>query len=469
MKSIRSLLLGRLLAGGLVLLGAAGLTLHWAIARELHREFDDGLLLSAQSLRAFVEQKDDQVEVDSDVDDISEFHSSRDAAIFLLADSRGLPLKASPSLDGLSFSPPAATLDRPLFFESDLPGSRKLRCVTLRFQATLDEANSPDQHGDEVTLTVGRNRQPLEATLSKLRQFLALTGAATLVTFTTLLWWGVRRGLAPLDHLVAEIAAVDATSLAIRLSPAALPLELQPIAGRLNQLLERLGKAFDREKRFTADVAHELRTPLAEMRTLAEVNLIAPLQTPQENAANWQEVAAISLRMESLAVRLLELARAEQSQWEIQPASIVPAVALSATWTRFAALAAERQITLSAELPADLRLHTDPVLFDTILTNLVGNAIHHASRSSSLEVTHHGHTLRFRNRADDLRPADLPLLFERFWKKDDSRRDARRHGLGLSLARELATLLGGSLTARLTTGPCVEFVWEFPQEAFGPV
>ena len=139
------------------------------------------------------------------------------------------------------------------------------------------------------------------------------------------------------------MATVDAGSLATRFQVASLPAELQPIVVRLNELLARLESAFARQRRFTATAAHELRTPLTELRALAEVNLTTP-GNATENEQSWRDALETTLRMESLALRLLDLTRAEDGALVLQCSTVSLAQAFAAAWRPWSGRAAERQI-----------------------------------------------------------------------------------------------------------------------------
>ena len=177
-----------------------------------------------------------------------------------------------------------------------------------------------------------RDSAPLEHTLRGIRASLLAVGGCALAAMAALVPWSVQRGLRPLIRLRREVATVHAGSLATRFSVLSLPAELQPIASGLNDLLARLEGAFLREQRFTATAAHELRTPLAELRALAEVNLTTPA-TVAEQVESWRDALQATLRMQTLAARLLDLARVEGSRtllstrWKID----LPA-AVSETW-----------------------------------------------------------------------------------------------------------------------------------------
>jgi signal transduction histidine kinase len=200
------------------------------------------------------------------------------------------------------------------------------------------------------------------------------------------------------------------------------------------------------------------------LRALAEVNLSTPA-TEEERAESWRDALAATRRMEAVALRLLELARAEDPAAVVRRERVELAAALGEAWRPWAARAGERRIAARLELPAGLTVSADPVLLGVVLGNLCANAAEHAPAGTAFRVTSardpDGIALLFENRAGDLGEADLPRLFERFWKKDAARADGRHHGLGLALAAEFAALLGGALTARLRDGD-IEFALRLP-------
>jgi signal transduction histidine kinase len=463
MKSLKAKLILRLLLGALLLLAVAGSVFHWRMKRALAAEFDGALRLTAQSLQVFIEEEKHELEMDSDVDDMQQFDRERGSAVFLLTQPDGKEIKRSKSLGDQTLPVKGGSWDDPAVFDAKLRDGRRLRCmgVFLEVEAHHDQRKTPKK--SRALLVVGRDRTSMEKTLRGARDALLIAGAATLASLAGLVYWGVRKGLRPLDQLVGDLSRVDQESLATRFPVHPLPTELQPIALRLNELLERLESAFDREKRFTANVAHELRTPLAELRVLADMSVMIPATSAHEVAGRWEDVAAVTTRMESLALRLLELARSENPGKTIRLEPIRIASLLHSVWDRVSALAgAEETITLQADLPADLEIHADPVLMDMILVNLMGNAAQHAIPHSLFRIHAEGRAIHFINRADGLEKEDVPRLFERFWKKDASRTDGNRHGLGLALAAEAAALMGGSLDARLREEGGLEFVLVLP-------
>jgi signal transduction histidine kinase len=464
MKSLRAQLTLRLLAGGILLLVAAGALLHWQMRRALTAEFDASLMATFRAMAMLIEQTGGHISIDLTGADVSQLEEPHGNVVFLLNSVDGREIARSQSLGNADLLSPSGSINAPAFFNTKLPDGRFMRSAGVRITPPYeDETPRPPQV--DALLTVGLDRAPLDRALAAIRTCLALVGASALAALGALVYFGVRAGLAPLDRLGASVAAVDANSLATRFPVAPLPAELQPIVVRLNELLARLESAFARERRFTASAAHELRTPLAELRALAEVNLTTPASAT-ESEQSWRDALETTLRMESLALRLLDLTRAEDSALALRRSTVSLAHAFAAAWQPWEGRAAEREIEPRIALPPGLGAEADPTLLAVILGNLCGNAVEHSPPGSPVTVrgerTRDGVSMHFANQTKELAAADLPHLFERFWRKDCARTDSRHHGLGLALAAEFAALLGGKLSAELAGNGSVTFTLWLP-------
>jgi len=464
MKSLRARLTLRLLAGGALLLSGAGAALHWQIRQGLTAEFDEVLHTAAQSLATATELHDGRLKLDLPDEQMPDYGHDGGPEYLVLRDTDGREVQRSRSLGAGSLAEGSGIPKGHTVFDTTLPNGRTVRCFRLKFLPQMEEEDE-GEHGTknpvpirEATIVVARDRGPLDQQLAKLRTSLLLVGGGALAALALLVRWIVRDAMAPVSHFSETVAAVDARTLSSRISADPLPIELHPIAARLNELLSRLESAFTRERRFTATAAHELRTPLAELRSVAEVNLANP-PNKAEATQSWRDILSATLRMESLSLALLDLARAENTDAVIHRKQVALWDAVTSAWQPNAMRAAERSLTFSVTIPSGLSVQTDPVFLCVILGNLCGNAAEHAPRSSSITVfakRHNGTvTLAFRNPAGALSEEDLPHLFERFWRKDASRAESRHHGLGLALATEFTTILGGNLIARIEAGDVV--------------
>ena len=467
MNSLRARLMRHLLVGGVVLLGVAGVALHWQVKRALTAEFDASLRVALQSLATLTElELDGSIAIEGGAENLAEFNKADAPQVFVLGSADRREIARSRSLGGDPLAVRAGAAGQPEFFDATFRNGTSLRCAGIRFQPRLEEENQIVRGPrPEAVLVLGREFGTVERSLAALRTALVLTGAATIAVLACIVGWGVRRGLEPVRQLGDAVASVDAASLSTRFAKEPLPDELRPIAQRLNDLLARLELSFARERRFTATAAHELRTPLAELRTLAEVNLATP-SSEGERIESWKDALATTRRMESLALHLLELTRAEDTQRVVQKVRVPLADAVAAAWKPHAEQARTRGISPSAFVAPEIAVSSDPVLLGVLLGNLCGNAADHARADSVFTVVAERAkdtvAIRFRNRADALAEKDVAHLFERFWTKDEARTDAEHHGLGLSVAHDFAKLLGGSLSARLHDGGELELTLTLP-------
>jgi len=223
-------------------------------------------------------------------------------------------------------------------------------------------------------------------------------------------------------------------------------------AGVTAWLMARVQAGMARERRFTADVSHELRTPLAGLRTLLEVSTRSP--RPEDAAS----ALAIVVQMCTLVENLLMLARLDAHQIEIARDPVRLRSLVDECWRPYAAAAAARGITIENQLPDDATATTDRDKLRIILGNLLSNAAEYtedrgwiriaAPPGALLEVADSGPRI-----------ADPEKIFERMWRGDAARSATGIHcGIGLSLARSLAGVLGLALTCRSGADGSVRFV-----------
>lgn len=274
----------------------------------------------------------------------------------------------------------------------------------------------------------------------------------------------VRRGLKPLEAATAAARAVSPEHPARALPLAGLPAEIRPLGERINELLEGLADSLERERRFSADLAHELRTPLAEIRALAEVSADARHDAPQLRRF-IEQIRSAAVGMQGVIESLLAVARADRMAVRnaLEPLQVAPAV--QARIERLRVTNAVGPGRIGARVPADAWIQSDPRLFDALLLNLLSNAVQHGDPREPIEVDWltppGGAALRVRNLAPHLSPQDLPHLTERFWRRAARDTDAAAAGLGLGLwvvaglCRVLDLSLSFDLDAQQRLSVCV--------------
>lgn len=462
MKSLRGRLTVWLLAGIGLLLAAGGLLLDRVLSARLLREHDATLLDEARSLVNLTELKDGRVWLEFSDELLPEFAAAKDPSYFEIWLGDGSVVERSRSLGTRHLARTGGALDQPLLRDLTLPDGRRGRRAEISFhpRAEIEEDQkqqapvpaTPPNTSPVVTLAVAQSREDLDALLASLRVTLALVILALLAGTAVLVKAVVALGLAPLDGLANRLEEMDAESLGETLEVEGSPAELVPVVQHLNGLLARLDASFARERSFSANLAHELRTPLAELRTVVEVALKWP-DDPSSWEASLAEIRGIGLQMEKVVVNLLALARCDARQQTVERSEVPLRELAAGCWTAVAAEAGEKGMDLDLDIPAGMTVRTDREKLALILANLFSNAVAHGTPGKPVACAASGaFTLRIGNRTERLTPDDLPRIFDRFWRKDPARSGGRHNGLGLALVAALCDLLEIEKEAHLCDG-----------------
>ncbi len=466
MISIR-LRLTRSLVLALFAVFLAGLSaLYFAVRSEFIESFDQALVTEARAISTLVTVHDDGTVALAFSDRfLRGFDDDVASDFYQLWDADGKTLARSESLEDRPDLPAkTGSMQKPKYFFLELPDGKRGRGVGVTFEPR------PAVKGTKVTvrpltLIVAAHSGRLD---EELRELLVETGgwAAVLLLIVGLLVpWLLHRGLKPLDRLAGEVAAVDARTLDTRFAMGGLPRELAPFATTLNALMARLEASFERERRVSAAMAHELRTPIAELRTLAESVLRWPDSRPPSTDADTLDIAK---QMEAIVTRMLALARSESGQLTATREPVDPAERVQRAWQSLGRTAAARGTRAEIDV-ASAQVEADPALLHSILVNLLENAIEYGPLDGTIRVTGTAgagaYRLAIANEAPDLTPADTAHLFERFWRKEAARSGGVHMGLGLALVREFARAMGWEVHARLDPPQTLEITLQAPLRA----
>ncbi len=461
--SIRRRLQVSLTVGIGLLLGACGVVLDGAMRRHLAAEFDATLGAKLRALASLTEQENGQIEFDYVPGSMPEFDEDngsgppREYFQFWLDDgSMLLRSNSLPADVDLPVRP--SDLDAMHWVDAVLPDGRAGRVAQLAYfpNSTPDpgddedsvEASGASAPERALVLVLARGRESLAALLTTTRAAIAGMVALTLLASFAFVTWALIRGLKPLVSIAREVENIDAHDLAHRFDPTTAPRELAPVAERLNELLQRLEAAFQRERRFSGNVAHELRTPIAELRSLAAVGRRWP-DDRDAVVGYFGDVGAVASRMESCIRDLMLLARCEAGVEHTKADAVALPSMIHTVWSRFEEAATRRELRFAAELPADLQLYIDRGKLELVLTNLLHNAVSHSRPGTVVHVTathvQSAGGRRFRleitNHSEQAIGADLDRVTEPFWRADPARSPGEHAGLGLALVAALCRLL----------------------------
>jgi signal transduction histidine kinase len=300
--------------------------------------------------------------------------------------------------------------------------------------------------------------------------FIALVSLLLVLATGWLAFWGIRRGLSPLQALAQQAGGVSAHSWQLQPPQEAQEIEeLRPLTDAMTQMLGRLERSFVQQREFLGNASHELKTPVAVLKSSLQSLLQRP-RSPEEYRAGLQASMQDLDRLEQLLQWMLRLARAEQraqdgGRRELELIDINSTCEEAVERIRSLADSHKTSIQLVTDGPVPFR--ADPEDLQLVWTNLLENAVRYSPEGASVEiaVTHDEQhaTVMFQDHGKGISAADLPHIFERFYRGDPSRtRATGGSGLGLAIAKALVETYGGSIAAESTPGEGTRMTVEFP-------
>jgi two-component system, OmpR family, sensor kinase len=414
-------------------LAATGAFLYLRLGSSLDDSIDERLQARAGELGAVVARGSTDVTDGADSDE--RFFQVLDAGGRVVASSR--VIGGRPLLEGEAFDR-AASGERRWFTVDDvrgLPGRARML------------ATRRDSSGGRRVLLVGESLEDRDETVRAFLIELSLVGPAALLLVSLLGYGLATAALRPVESMRREADAISASEPGRRLPLPASRDEVRRLGETLNEMLERLEVALERERAFVADASHELRTPLALLKTELELALRRS-RSQEELERALRSAAEEADRLTRLADDLLLLARVDRGKLPLRRESVVAGGLLARIAQRFAdrARAAERKITVEAQ--DSLALTGDPLRLEQAIENLVENALRHGSGTIRLSAAaRDGQAeLHVRDEGGGFPAEFLPNAFDRFSRADEAR-SGDGAGLGLTIAAAIATAHGGSIHA----------------------
>nr|WP_237545390.1 HAMP domain-containing sensor histidine kinase [Streptomyces sp. SID1046] len=275
-----------------------------------------------------------------------------------------------------------------------------------------------------------------------------LAGAPPLTAFAAALaWWVTGRALRPVSAIRAELAAVTGSELDRRVPDPGGADEIARLARTVNDTLDRLERSDARQRQFTADASHELRNPLAAVRSRLEVALAMDRPDRESVAA----ALADTERLQAIAADLLLLARLDGGPApRSEPVDLALLAAEDAARRNGGGDRVGPRVALRLDVGAPVPASGDPARLERALANLVDNALRYARAEVVVRATEHDGwaVLEVTDDGPGIPEADRDRVFERFVRLDADRgRASGGTGLGLAIAREIARAHGGDVRA----------------------
>jgi len=329
---------------------------------------------------------------------------------------------------------------------------RRLRVSPPRFLTLQADGRSwrfAAMRNPHVTLFVGTDLAELQAELKRFQTAFAVAGPLGLLLLAAGGWLLAGQALRPVGILARVAAGMTAKGLSRRVQTPGADREFQALTDVINGMLNRLERSFGQAARFSADAAHELKTPL----TILQGQLSQALQSAPSDSDEQRTYAGLLeevQRLKSIVRKLLLLAQSDSGQLRLALERVCLTAEVESLFEDAPILAPG--LTVRSDLAPDVRVMADPELLRQVLQNLFSNAVKYNREGGVIECSLRQEagnaTLRLANTvAGDLK-IDRERLFDRFYRGDPSRnRRVDGSGLGLSLAREISRAHGGELTA----------------------
>lgn len=454
-------------AFGLVLLATG--SLYWALTVNLDREDARGLENQLQNLRLLLSASPLDEPLTVPPGKGLSFQANQEIFVRLV-DEHGRTVFETPGMAALA--PPA------LFPQiTDLDGQQFIRREVTSpsgrpFQTITAYAGSQSDSSDRRVFQLAVDREDEQRFLRKYRDLMMLVLAVAVVACAAAGIIIARGGIRPIERIVRTAREIRSATLHERIEIAGLPEELAQLAITFNDMLDRLEEAFERMSQFSADVAHELRTPVANLRGEVEVAL-GKERTPAEYQDVLGSCLEEFLRLSRIIQSLLFLAKAETTPALAHREQVELRQALAAVIDFFETNAAEASVSLQLQAGPPLWAKVDRTLIQQAVGNLISNAIAHTPAGGVIAIllTHRQDRVEIVvvDNGRGIAPEHLAHVFDRFYRANRARSgSAHNVGLGLTLVRSIVRLHGGSVDIDSTVGRGTRVTLRLPSVATAP-
>lgn len=272
-----------------------------------------------------------------------------------------------------------------------------------------------------------------------------------------------RRAIRPITEITKAAETISAGDLSKRITEITTKDEVQELADTFNTMLSRLQESFDRERQFTSDASHELRTPVAVISACAE-----DLKGSAKDSESRQSLEAIqkeSSRMNKIISQLLLLTRGYEGRYHVEKESLELHEVVGSVMDELSEIAADSQIHLFNKVPEDSVIYADQSLMTQLLINLIGNSIKYGVQNGKVIVrasnAEEACTFTISDNGIGIKEDELEQIFERFYRADKAR-DRSGSGLGLSIVKWIVSLHNGKISVSSEYGKGTQVTVSIP-------
>ena len=457
MKSIRFSTTLFTVASTVAILTVGLLVIDRVLSNWLENQFDDALHSKAQALVTLSKSNGEQIEMDFADEFMPEFSRLGNPEYFELYLQNGELLERSRSYDNrppMVFDNPADDVE---IKNVALPNGRSGRQISIRFIPQIEDltlrSKYPEKSREKAVIFLSRERAPLDDLLFKFHFLISGIGLLVVVSISFTVTKSVKAGLVPLVNIANDIRRITPESINIPINTRNQPTELVSIATQFNLVLTEIENAMLRERQFSSDVAHELRTPVSEMRALAEVGLRWPEE--KETSSYFSDIYESSRHLDQLVSNLLHLSRCEEGRIDVEISEVRFDQLITNVCSKLDFESQAKNISFKFSSHKSPVLLVDANWLELMLFNLIANAIAYSPRDVTVEIVISSHNdrcmIEIKNpMLEPLVADDINHIFERFWRKDSARTTGNHVGIGLALVKSYTEYLNLEVEAHIS-------------------
>ncbi|MBH0039952.1 sensor histidine kinase [Pseudoalteromonas sp. SWN166] len=467
--SIKRKLVNNISAVLSVILFTIFLTVDLSVDTWVEDQFNQSLTNKANYLKTLVEDDNNVVEFDFAGEFMSEYEAADATEFYQLWHGRDV-FERSDSLE-LYKNANLPFLEMPIneskIIDYELPNGRDGRALISHFVAQKDDKNPTHSAVfNTMTLAIAAPTAELNKVLIIIDVVFILTCVLGVFGVRYLVTRIVNKGLHPLHNLNDQIKLLDITGVAQTIESDFKVDEIEPIRNELNKFITVNQQLYSNEKRLTSDIAHELKTPIAELISLSEVAIRYP-DDKRISDTYTSDVLNISQRMKTIVSNLLLLQRSSSSTMQLNAQSIILNNLVNQVIDELTFKHPSIKARLNNVISDELTLNADEFSLNTILCNLIDNALFYGLPEAPIKLTavnnNTNMTISVSNKVNQpLSNEQLTAIFDPLYQLDSSRTNNQRHGLGLSIVQSLCNLNGFTITASNTENNTLTFILTLP-------
>ncbi|MBH0051552.1 sensor histidine kinase [Pseudoalteromonas sp. SWYJZ19] len=467
--SIKRKLVNNISAVISVILFTIFLTVDLSVDTWVEDQFNQSLTNKANYLKTLVEDDNNVVEFDFAGEFMSEYEAADATEFYQLWHGRDV-FERSDSLE-LYENANLPFLEMPIneskIIDYELPNGRDGRALISHFVAQKDDRNPTHSAVfNTMTLAIAAPTAELNKVLIIIDVVFILTCVLGVFGVRYLVTRIVNKGLHPLHNLNDQIKLLDITGVAQTIESDFKVEEIEPIRNELNKFITVNQQLYSNEKRLTSDIAHELKTPIAELISLSEVAIRYP-DDRRISDTYTSDVLNISQRMKTIVSNLLLLQRSSSSAMQLNAQNIILNNLVNQIVDELTFKHPTIKARLNNEITDEFTLNADEFSLNTILCNLIDNALFYGLPEAPIKLTAVNNstnmTISVSNKVNKpLSSEQLTAIFDPLYQLDSSRTNNQRHGLGLSIVQSLCNLNGFTITASNTESNTLTFILTLP-------